>query len=202
MEDLFIFLSNLPRNPTVSYREIKRALDPLNIIRAGQILPDNSVEYFILAWSAAIRTYEHPDELLYDVEDWLTALVGPEHAQHYLQKFSHPAGFFMESPPTYMFWPSYTQGDKRRWAGSLIGMRAIAIHLCSQRGRKGLSRTRIDQHASYIAHEVCLVEKMKRFPAWQAAVEAFANGEQLDVWEETIEQIEGLDKPEQKSLTD
>jgi hypothetical protein len=175
----------------LSYKEIKRAFDPLNILKAGELYPPTSVDYFCRAWGVTIRRYDIIEEPLYDAEDWLWALCGVEHGAFYFRQFAAANGFFMGSQADNIY-AMFIDEEGKRWVGTAAGMRMIAIHLCSRRSRKGLDRTRIDIHACYIAGSVCMSEDMQRSEEVKDAVLAFFAGERLDLWEEAINKIEDI----------
>lgn len=190
-EDWFEQMARMKRDKPVDYQEIKRAFDPLNILQAGQLHPGSSVHYFIQAWQADVRLYPEVDTpTVFDAEDWILALVGERHINYFMHKMCEPDGFFM-SESAYDVFPCFINENTRRWVGGIVGMRAIAIRLCSWRNRKGLDRTRIGQHASYVAHEVCMVEAERYNEPIRDAITDFFNGQRLDLWQPFVDALLG-----------
>jgi len=189
--------AKLLKDSPVNYQKIKEAFDPYDIIKPGQPCTWNSVDYFHQAWGGQLREYNDADldEPIYDVEDWLYLLCGVEHGAFYMRKFCAPDGFFMTNMAEEVFlrWISADQtprwDDKRRWVGTMTGLRAVAIELCSQRKRPGLDYKRINMHACYLAETAVLMMHMKYNEPLRAAIQEFMNGQQLGVWENAVNDL-------------
>ncbi len=184
------------KDDPVAYSEIKKALDPYDIIKPGQPCTWNSVSYFHQAWGGELREYNTClDEPVYDVEDWLTMLCGAEHGAFFMRKFSSLDGWFMSGMASGIFlWWMTDDGlpkldSKRRWVGTIIGLRALAIHLCSRRHRRGMDYKRIGAHADYIARTAVLITHMKYNDPLRAAVKEFMSGQHLSIWETTVNSL-------------
>ncbi len=191
-DDFIDQLAHFKQDAPVSYTKIRDAFDPYHILKAGEPYPETSVDYFVRAWDVDVRTFGYPgsDERAYDAEDWLLALVGAAHVGYFLRKFSEPTGFFMTRLADDLQ-PIFVQGyEYRRWVGSAVGLRAMAIRLCSWRQRPGLDTARIHQHACYIASEMCLITDMRYNPAIREAVTEYLGGQRLDAWEATVENLD------------
>lgn len=180
--------------PPVDYADIRRSFDPFGIIPAGCPYPRTSVDYFILGWDVSVSTYDMPDShegtvRYYDIGEWLEALIGVEHAAHFLAKFSKPPdGLFYTRLGEDVFLASTTP-DKRRWTATAVGCRAVAIALCSSRIRTKLDYRRVNQHANYIAATVALYDTVRYNEELGAAIHAFFDGERLEVWQDAIDAI-------------